>query len=33
MMIGWYDMAVPVEASLGDALPARLERRSRAEAE
>jgi len=33
MMIGWFDMAVPVEASLGDALPARLERRSRADAE
>jgi peroxiredoxin/mono/diheme cytochrome c family protein len=27
MMIGWYDMAVPVEASLADAVPERLNRR------
>jgi hypothetical protein len=33
MMIGWYDMAVPVDASLGDALPNRLNRQSRADAE
>ncbi|MBI2825384.1 MAG: redoxin domain-containing protein [Planctomycetia bacterium] len=29
MMIGWYDMAVPVEASLAEAVPSRLERRER----
>ena len=27
MMIGWYDMAVPVEASLADAVPERANRR------
>ena len=29
MMIGWYDMAVPVDMSLADAIPSQLERRRR----
>jgi peroxiredoxin/mono/diheme cytochrome c family protein len=33
MMIGWYDMAVPVDASLADAIPERANRRRNRDAE